>query len=127
MLHRKKTCLKAKATLRNTVQIDGDTKFGPLITVYSILCIIDSSLWHSFVRIGSENKAAENPTSSKKLIRIALRLPLWASVLEKFNEMKIGTVIEYHINELFEFSLVQIINQNLTTGNQQRPTIECKF
>ena len=36
-------------------------------TVYPILCITDSSLWRSFVRIGSENKAAENPTSSEKV------------------------------------------------------------
>ena len=110
--------------MRHTAQTEGNIKQRPISTVYSILCITDSSLWRSFVRIGSENKAAESPTNSKKLIRFVLRLPSWVSVLGKFNELKIGTVFEYHIYELFKFSLAQIRNgfQNRTTGIQQRQT-----
>ena len=53
-----------------------------------------------------------------------LRLPPWASVLGKLNELKIGTVFEYHIYEQFKFSLAQIRIgfQNLTIGIQQRQT-----
>ena len=115
--------------MRHTVQTERNIEQRSISTVYPILCITGSSLWRSFVRIGSENKAAENPTSSEKLIRIALRLPPWASVLGKFNELKIGTVFEYHIYELFKFSLAQIRNgfQNLTIGIQQRHTRNVSF
>ena len=55
----------ASATLRHTVQTERNIKQRSISTVYPIFCITDSSLWRSFVRIGSENKAAENPNSSE--------------------------------------------------------------
>ena len=54
---------------------------------------------------GAKTKLQKILLVQKKLIRIALRLPPWASVLGKFNELKIGTVFEYHIYELFKFAL----------------------
>ena len=55
--------------------------------------------------------------------------PSWASVLGKFKKLKIGTVFEYHIYELFKFSLRQIKNgfPNLTIGTQQRQTRNVSF
>ena len=60
----------------------------------------------------------------KKLIRIALRLPPWISVMAKFKELKIGTVFEYHIYEIFKYSLDQIRNgfKNLNIGAHTRQT-----
>ena len=60
----------------------------------------------------------------KKLIRIALRLPPWASVIGKFNELKIRTVFEYHLYEIFKFCLSQVRNgfKKLNIGTQIRET-----
>ena len=79
--------------------------------------------------LGAKTKLQKILLVQKKLIRIALRLPPWASVLGKFNELKIGTVVEYHIYELFKFALAQIRNgfQNLTIGIQQRHTRNVSF
>ena len=48
-------------------------------------------------------------------MRIALRLPTRTSVTEKFNELKIRTVFEYHVYEIFKFSL----NQNRAGENDR--------
>ena len=91
----------------------------------------DSSLWCSSEGIGSENKAAENPLTSKKLFRIALRLPHWARVLGKFKFLKIGTVFEDHFYELFEgftgANQKWFPIENLTIGIQQRQTRNVTF
>ena len=46
------------------------------------------------------------------------------SVTEKFNVLKIGTVFEYHVFEIFKFSLNQIPNgfKTLSIGTQNRQT-----
>ena len=79
--------------------------------------------------LGAKTKLQKILLVQKKIIRIALRLSLWASVLGKFNELKIGNVFEYHMYELFKFALVQIRNgfQNLTIGIQQRHTRNVSF
>ena len=56
-----KNCLRASATLRHKEQTERNAKQRIIGTVFSILCMTDS-LWRPFARIGSENKAAENPT-----------------------------------------------------------------
>ena len=60
----------------------------------------------------------------KKLVRIALQLPPRASVMEKFKELQIATVFEYHIYEILKFSLNQIRNgfKNLNIGTRNRQT-----
>ena len=60
----------------------------------------------------------------KKIIRIAFRLPPRASVMAKFKELKIGTVFEYHIYEVFKYSINEIRNgfKNLKIGAQTRQT-----
>ena len=57
-------------------------------------------------------------------MRIALRLPTRTSVTENFNELKIRTVFEYHVYEIFKFSLNQIRNgfKSLCIGTQNRQT-----
>ena len=79
--------------------------------------------------LGAKTKLQKILLIQRKLIRIALRLPPWASVLGKFNELKFGIVFEYHTYELFKFSLAQIRNgfQNLTIGSQQRQTRNVSF
>ena len=44
--------------------------------------------------LGAKTKLQKILLVQKKLIRFALRLPPWASVLGKFHELKIGTVFE---------------------------------
>ena len=57
-------------------------------------------------------------------MRIALRLPTRTSGTEKFNELKIRTVFEYHVYEIFKFSLNQTRNRfkSLCIGTQNRQT-----
>ena len=116
--------LKARSTLRYTSQTEENIKQRPIGTVYSILCITDSSSWRSFVRIGSENKAAENPTNSNKTNSNCLKASPLGHCSGKINELKIGIAFGYHIYELLKFSLAQIRNgfQDLTIGIQQRQT-----
>ena len=57
----RKNCLKASATLRHTVQTEGNIKQRPISTVYSILGVTNCLLWRSIVWIWSENKATINP------------------------------------------------------------------
>ena len=79
--------------------------------------------------LGAKAKVQRILITQKKLIRIGLRLLPWTSVLGKVNELKIGTVFEYHLYELFKFSLAQIRKgfQNLTIGIQQRQTRNVSF
>ena len=55
---------------------------------------------------------------------IALRLSPGASVMAKFKEPKFGTVFEYHIYEVFKYSINEIRNgfKNLKVGAQSRQT-----
>ena len=111
--------------MRHTVQAERNNKQRPISTVYPVLCITDSSICRFSVLIGSENKAAKIILIQKKTNS---NCP-WACVLGKFKELKIGTVFEYHIYELFKFSLAQIRNgfQNLVIGIQQRQTRNVSF
>ena len=79
--------------------------------------------------LGAKTKMQKMLLISIKVIRFLLRIPPWDSVLGKFIELKVGTVFEYHIYELFNFSLAQIRNgfQNLTIGIQQRQTRNVKY
>ena len=74
--------------------------------------------------LGPKTKMLKIFLSQKKLMRIALRLPTRTSVTEKFNELKIRTVFEYHVYEIFKFSLNQIRNgfKSLCIGTQNRQT-----
>ena len=63
-----KKFLQASATLRHTVQTERNIQQRSISTVYPILCITDSSLWRSFVRIGSERKLQKILLVQKKLI-----------------------------------------------------------
>ena len=74
--------------------------------------------------LGPKSKLQKILLLQKKLIRIVLRLPPWASVIEKFKEFRIGTVFEHHLYELFKFSLDQIRNgfKILNIGIQNRQT-----
>ena len=58
----------------------------------------------------------------KKLVRIAFRLPYKSSVLEKFKDCKVCTVIEINLYELLQFSLSPIHNsfEILDVGSQQK-------
>ena len=53
-----------------------------------------------------------------------MRLSPGASVMAKFKELKIGTVFEYHIYEVFKYSINEIRNgfKNLKIGAQSRQT-----
>ena len=74
--------------------------------------------------LGPKTKLLKVFLLQKKLMRIALRLPTRTSVTEKFNELKIRTVFEYHNYEIFKFSLNQIRNgfKSLCIGTQNRQT-----
>ena len=72
-----------------------------------------------------ENQIAQNFRILKTLIRIALRLPTRTSFTEKFKDLKIGTVFENHVYEIFKFSVNQIRNGLKTLssiGTQIRQT-----
>ena len=60
----------------------------------------------------------------KKLLRIVLRLSTRTSVTEKFEDLKVGTVFEYHVFEILKFPPNQIRNgfKTLTIGTQNRQT-----
>ena len=60
----------------------------------------------------------------KKLIRIALRLSPGVSVMANFEELKIGTVFEYHNYEVFNYFISEMRNgfKNLKVGAQSRQT-----
>ena len=60
----------------------------------------------------------------KQIVSIALRLPTRTSVTDKFKDLKIGTIFEYHVYEILEFSINQIRNgfKNVSIGTQNRQT-----
>ena len=74
--------------------------------------------------LGNKSRLQKILLIQKKLIRIVLRLPPWASVIEKFKKFRIGTVYEHHLYELFKFSLDQIRNgfKILNIGKQNMQT-----
>ena len=74
--------------------------------------------------LGNKSRLQKILLIQKKLIRIVLRLPPWASVTEKFKQFRIGTVYEHHLYELFKFSLDQIRNgfKILNIGKHNRQT-----
>ena len=117
--------------MRQTVQTEGNITQRPISTVFSILCITDSSLWLLLYRLEAETKQRKILLYFKKtdFEGIALRLSPWSSVLGNVNELISGTVFEYHIYELFKFSLALIRNvfQNLTIGVQQKQTRKVSF
>ena len=74
--------------------------------------------------LGPKTKLQKIFVFQKKLMRIALRLPTRTSVSEKFKDLKIGTVFEYHVYEILKFPLKQIRNgfETLCIGTQNRQT-----
>ena len=74
--------------------------------------------------LGSKTKLHKIFVFQKKLIWIVLRLPTRTSVTEKFKDLKVWTVFEYHVYEILKFLLNQIRNgfKTLSIGTQNRQT-----
>ena len=84
--------------------------------------IANYSIWGSFLWFKPKNKTTKNHVTSKKIIRLALRLSPGTSKMAKLKELKVGTVFEYHIYEIFKYSINEIRNgfKNLKIGAQSR-------